>query len=219
MLMKRTQMFLVILLSLVVVQYIPSDSLAAIPVVEDGDLLSFSYTLTADANIIETYTEANPRRVRIIGETFTPPGLFNALLGMPLGSNKDAIVSPEEGFLPTDIEFAYLAGLTLYYTNLKIFEINGIHYTDLPTNGTEPGSFGYYAIRVGLGLVGAAAFVGLVFGSYRLYPKVFGKRCAICKTLAIGTCTKCGRKFCERCYSNGCPYCKARTLIRFKSSS
>lgn len=208
-----------ILISLVVAQYVPSDSLAAIPVVEDGDLLSLSYTLTADANVIETFTEANPRRIRILGASFTPPGLFNALLGMSLGSNKDVVVPPEEGFLPTDIDYAYLTGLTLYYKGLKVLEINGIYYTDLPTSGTEPGSFGYYAIRVGLGLVGAAAFIGLVYGGYRLYPKIFGKRCAICKTLAIGTCTKCGRRFCERCYSNGCPYCKARTLIRFKSSS
>ncbi len=219
MLMKRTQLFLVILLSLVVVQYVSSDSFAAIPVVEDGDMLAFGYTLTADAEIVETYTEEIPHRIFIRVGTFTPPGLYNALLGMALGSNKDVVVPPEEGFLPTDPDHADLAGLTLYYNNLKVFEINGIYYTDLSTNGTEPGSFGYYAIRVGLGLVGAAAFVGLVYGGYRLYPKVFGKRCAICKTLAIGTCTKCGRKFCERCYSNGCPYCKARTLIRFKSSS
>jgi len=217
--MKRTQLFLVIFLSLVVVQYVPSDSLAAIPVVEDGDMLSFSYTLTANASIVETYTEANPRRTRVIGETFTPPGLFNALLGMPLGSNKDVVVAPEDGFLPTDLKYAYLTGFTLYYTNLKVLEINLEHYTDLPINGAEPGSFGYYAIRVSLGIVGAAAFVGLVYGSYRLYPKVFGKRCVVCKILAIGTCTKCGRKFCERCYSNGCPYCKARTMKRFKSSS
>ncbi len=219
MLMKRTQLFLVILLSLVMVQYVPFDSLAAIPVVEDGDILSFSYTLTADANVVETYTEAVPRRIRIISASFTPPGLFNALVGMSLGSIKDVVVPPEEGFLPTDDKYPHLTGLTLYYTNLKVLEINLEHYTDLPTSGTEPGSFGFYAIRVGLGLVGAAAFVGLVYGGYRVYPKVFGKRCVVCKTLAIGTCTKCGRRFCERCYSNGCPYCKARTLQRFKSSS
>ena len=219
MLMKKTQLFLVILISLVVVQYIPSNSSAATPVVEDGDILSFGYILTANAGTVETYTEANPRKTRVLESDFTPPGLFNALLGMPLGSNKDVAVPPEDGFLPTDTQHPELAGLTLYYTNLKVFEINGVSYTDLPTNGTEPGSFGYYAIRVGLGLVGAAAFVGLVYGGYRLYPKVFGKKCAICKTLAVGSCTKCGRKFCERCYSNGCPYCKARTLRRFKSSS
>ncbi len=217
--MKRTQLFLVILLSLVVVQYVPFDSFAATPVVEDGDMLSFSYTLKVEAETVETYTEANPRKTRIIGATFTPPGLFNALLGMPLGSSTKVDVPPEDGFLPTDSQYPHLAGKTLYYTNLKILEINFEHYTDLPTNGAEPGSFGYYAIRVGLGLVGAAAFVGLVYGGYRLYPKVFGKRCEVCKTLAIGTCTKCGRKFCERCYSNGCPYCKARTMKRFKSSS
>ncbi len=218
--MKRTQLFLVILLSLVVVQYVPSDSLAAIPVVEDGDMLSFSYTLkVVEANFVETYTEANPRKILFLEATFTPSGLFNALLNMPLGSNKDVVVPPEDGFLPSDSQYSHLSGLTLYYTNLKVLEINSEHYTDLPTNGAEPGSFGYYAIRVGLGLVGAAAFVGLVYGGYRLYPKVFGKRCEVCKTLAIGTCTKCGRKFCERCYSNGCPYCKARTMKRFKSSS
>ncbi len=217
--MKRTQLFLVILLSLIVVQYVPSDSLAVIPVVEDGDMLSFGYTLTANALTVETYTEANPRKTRVFESSFTPPGLFNALLSMPLGTSKKVDVPPEEGFLHTDPNHAELAGLTLYYTNLKVFEINGLFYTDLPTSGTEPGSFGFYAIRVGLGLVGAAAFVGLVYGGYRLYPKVFGKKCAICKTLAVGSCTKCGRKFCERCYSNGCPYCKARTLRRFKSSS
>ncbi|MBY8999385.1 MAG: hypothetical protein KGD64_00550 [Candidatus Heimdallarchaeota archaeon] len=220
--MKRAKLFLFLLLFLATIQYVPSDSLAAIPVVEDGDFLSFGYTLEANATIIETYTETNTRKIRILEQTFTPPGLFDELVGMPLGSNKGVVVvPPEEGFLPTDLNptYAYLTGFALYYTNLKIYEINGEHYTDLPTVGTEPGTFGYYALRIGLGLIGVAAFVGLVYGGYRLYPRVFGKRCAVCKALAIGTCTKCGRKFCERCYSNGCPYCKARTLKRLKSSS
>ncbi len=217
--MKRTQIFLVILISLSVIQYVPSKSSAAIPVVEDGDFLSLSYTLTANASTIEFYTEANPRKFRILSASFTPPGFYNALEGMPLGSVKDATIPPEEGYLPTDINYAYLTGYTLYYTNIKVLEINGEHYTDLPTGGTEPGTFGYYAVRVAIGLAGAAVFVGLAWGGYKLYPKMFGKKCAVCKTLAVGTCTKCGRQFCERCYSNGCPYCKARTLKRFKTSA
>ncbi|MCK5409447.1 MAG: FKBP-type peptidyl-prolyl cis-trans isomerase, partial [Candidatus Heimdallarchaeota archaeon] len=104
--MKRTQLFLVILLSLVVVQYVSSDSFAAIPVVEDGDMLAFGYTLKADAEIVETYTEEIPHRIFIRVGTFTPPGLYNALIGMALGSNKDVVVPPEEGFLPTDPDHA-----------------------------------------------------------------------------------------------------------------
>lgn len=218
-LMKRTQLFMVIILSLVAFQYFPSSSKAAVPVVEDGDLLAFSYSLTANTTLIEAYTEENPRRIRVLSATFTPPGLFKGLEGMSLGSTDDITVYPDEGFLPTDPDYGFLAGLTLYYTHVKILEINGVYYTDLPTGGTEPGTFGYYAIRVGLGLLGAAAFAGLVWGGYKLYPKVLGKRCVVCKSSAIGICVKCGRKFCDRCYSNGCPYCKARTLKRFKTSS
>ena len=217
--MRKTQLHLVILLALVAIQYIPSDSSAAIPVVENGDFLALSYTLTADNTVIETYTEESPRRTVVRESTFTPPGLFDALQGMALGSLKDVTVPPDEGFLPTDLDYPHLTGLTLYYTSLKVVEINGAHYTDLPTGGTEPGTFGFYAIRVTIGLAGAAAFVGLVWGGYKLYPRIFGKRCEVCRELAIGTCTKCGRKFCERCYSNGCPACKARTLKRFKAST
>ena len=217
--MKRKKVFLFLITILVILQYSPSDSIAAPPKVKDGDLLSIGYKLTVQATTIAEYTESYPLKFRIL-ITFQPPGLYDAIIGMALGTNKDVTVLPEDGFSPLDEDYPQLAGQTLYYTNLKIYEINGYYYTDLPTSGINvPGTFGYYAIRVGLGLLGAAVFAGLVYGGYRLYPRFFGKKCLVCKELAIGTCVKCGKNFCERCYSNGCPSCKGRSLKRFKSSS
>jgi len=212
----RLLYFLIFFLGLTIVNLSINNS-AALPVVETNDLISIGYRLTASATLVEVYTEEEPLKGRVVEDVFKPIGLYNGILGMELGELKDLIVPPDEGFSEYDPQYGAYAGLTLYYSGLIIYEINGFHVTEIGNGGLRPGSFGFYFLRVVLGIVGATAFVFMIYGGYKFYPRIFGKRCAVCKTLAIGTCKNCGRVFCERCYSNGCPYCKSRTLIRFKS--
>jgi hypothetical protein len=193
------------------------DSSAALPKVEENDLISIGYRLTVSAVVVEVYTETNPFKGQVATDVIRPIGLYNGIIGMELGEVRALIVAAADGFSEYDPEYGAYAGFTLYYDDLTIFEINGVHITDVENGGLRPGSFGFYFLRIVLSIVGVAAFVFLVYGGYKLYPKVLGKRCVVCKTLAVGTCRKCGRVFCERCYSNGCPYCKSRTMIRFKS--
>jgi hypothetical protein len=191
-------------------------SKAAIPVAKQGDLIGFSYRLVAIGTLIEVKTEDDPEKT-FLNHAINPPGLYDELLDMKLGAIKDAVIPPGEGFSSSDPTYGYLFNTTLYYNDLKVVMLNNVYYTDLNTNGFLPGSFGYYFIRIAGGLLGAAAVVFLVYGGYKLYPLILGKKCMICKTLAIGSCKKCGENFCEKCYSNGCPACKSRTLLRFKS--
>lgn len=190
-------------------------STAATPTVQPGDLVGYSYRLVANGSLVEVKTEDDPEKRRLAPD-ISPPGLFDELLGMKLGGIKDAVIPPEKGFAITDFEYGHLFNLTLYFNDLKVVILNNIHYTDINT-GFNPGTFGYYFIRIGGGILGAAVVVFLVYGGYKIYPKVLGKKCVACKKIAIGTCKKCGRTFCENCYSNGCPFCKSRTLLRFKT--
>jgi hypothetical protein len=195
-----------------------NENVLAAPVVEHNDFVAYGYRLIARTEIVEIKDVDNPVKIQINTETANPPGIYDKLIGMELGEIKDVIIPPELGFSFSDPTYGSYANVTLYFYDLTVFEINGVHITDLPTNGgITPGSFGYYFLRVVLGLIGAAAIVLLVYGGYKYYPRLFGKRCATCKQIAVGTCKKCGRVFCERCYSNGCPYCKSRTMLRFKS--
>jgi hypothetical protein len=212
----KLSFFLIALLGLSTA-YFSINSSAALPVVEANDLVSIGYRLTASATLVEVYTEEAPFKGQVAVDVIRPIGLYNGIIGMELGELKDLIVSPEDGFSEFDPEYGVYAGLTLYYDGLIIYEINGVHITDIENGGLRPGTFGFYFLRVMLSIVGVTAFVFMVYGGYKLYPRIFGKRCAVCKTLAVGTCRKCGRVFCERCYSNGCPYCKSRTMIRFKN--
>ena len=216
--MRRSIIVLSIVIALLTVNISSSIKLsnAAIPVVEPGDLVGYSYRLIANGSLIEVKTEDEPEKRRLMPD-ISPPGLFDELVGMKLGEIKDAVIPPEEGFAISDPIYGYLYNITLYFNDLKVIILNNVHYTDINTNGFNPGTFGYYFIRVGGGILGAAAAVFLVYGGYKLYPRILGKKCIACKKLAIGTCKKCGNIFCETCYSNGCPNCNSRTLLRFKS--
>lgn len=218
--MRRSIIILTILIALITMSLSFSSSLklskGAPPVVEDGDLVGFSYRLVAIGTLIEVKTEADPEKA-VLTSYISPPGLYDELVGMRLGQIKDAVIPPEEGFSSSDPTYGYLFNTTLYYNDLKVVMLNNVFYTDINTNGFLPGSFGYYFIRIAGGLLGTAAVVFLVYGGYKLYPRILGKKCMVCKTLAIGSCKKCGENFCEKCYSNGCPACKSRTLLRFKS--
>ncbi len=217
--MRRSIIILSILIALLTMSLSFSSirlSKAAIPVVEPGDLIGYSYRLIASGSLIEVKSEDNPEKV-ILTTTISPPGLYDELVDMKLGEVKDTVIPPEKGFSISDPTYGYLFNTTLYFNDLKVVMLNNIYYTELPTNGFLPGSFGYYFIRVGGGLLVAAAVLFLVYGGYKLYPRILGKKCTVCKALAIGTCKKCSKIFCEKCYSNGCPFCKSRTLLRFKS--
>ena len=218
--MRRSTIILSVLITLLAINLSFSSSLkiskAAIPVAKPGDLIGYSYRLVAIGTLIEAKSEDAPKK-EFLNPTIVPSGLYDELVDMKLGETKDVVLPPEEGFPISDPTYGYLYNTTLYYNDLKVVMLNNVYYTDLKTNGFIPGSFGYYFIRIGGGLLGAAAVVFLIYGGYKLYPRILGKKCVICKTLAIGTCKKCGENFCERCYSNGCPNCKSRTLLRFKS--
>ncbi len=218
--MRRSIIILSVLIALLTIGLSFSSSLkmskAAIPVAKPGDLIGFSYRLVAIGTLVEVKTEEEPEKV-FLNPTISPPGIYDELVDMKLGEIKDAVIPPERGFPISDPTYGYLFNTTLYYNDLKVVMLNNIYYTDLNTNGFLPGSFGYYFIRIAGGLLGAAAVVFLVYGGYKLYPRILGKKCMVCKTLAIGACKKCGENFCEKCYSNGCPACKSRTLLRFKS--
>ena len=210
--------YLIILLVTISVIHFDLDATAALPVVEANDLISLGYRLTVSAETVLVYTMENPFKGQVTTDVVRPPGLYFEVIGMELGEVRSLIVSPEDGFSEFDPDYGEYAGYALYYDDLTIFEINGVHITEVNTNGgLRPGSFGFYFLRVVLGLIGVTAFVFLIYGGYKLYPRILGKRCAACKTLAVGTCRKCGKTFCERCYSNGCPYCRSRTMIRFKT--
>ncbi len=216
--MKRNLVSLFIILPIVTTLVgIPIiESYAALPVVKDQDVLAYGYTLVANLSTVDVFTEEDPVRKQVLLGYTQPEGLYHALIGMMLGQTKDVTVTPDQGYLPGDPDYGHLAGLTLYFTGLKVYEINGYHITDVPTNGPPPGSFGYIFIRIVIALVSIAGAGLLGYGVYRFYPRVFGKKCAVCKKVAIGSCKKCGALYCDTCYSNGCPACKSRTLIRFK---
>jgi hypothetical protein len=191
---------------------------AAIPVVKDGDLISYGYKMYAMGTLQSTRDESNPVQIRIrkINDTYNsinPPGLYDVLIGMKLGQIKtNVIIPPDEGFASDDPTFGFLHGYTLTFNNLRVFEINGIYYTE-----TTPGSNGPFPwLPVVLGILGFAGIVFLSYGIYKFSPKIFGKRCSICKKRAVGKCKNCGAIFCVQCFSNGCPNCKSRSLIRFK---
>jgi len=191
-------------------------ALAALPTVKDGDLIEFGYTLVVDGQIIEKYTSSQPLAKRILPDLIQPPGLYNALIGMTLNQPKDVVVPPEDGFAKDDPQHGDLAGKTLYYYGLEVYSINGKSITDFNTGGSSLASFGYYFVRVLLGLLGVGVAVGLGYGTFLLYKKLFSKRCVVCKKPADGQCKKCGRYFCKTCYAMGCPYCGSRKLVLFK---
>ncbi len=184
-------------------------------VLERGDFVDFGFQLWVSGILQETVTEANAISINFTPETCRPPGLYDPLLGMKNGETKAQVtVSAAEGFPSDDPDFGGWAGEELVFKNLKIYEINGFPYTDVyPNTGSDFGRTLLIILGVVLGLGGV---IGISYVLYRFSPRIFGKRCLTCKSLAVGKCTKCGKSFCEKCFSNGCPSCKGRSLIRKK---
>ncbi|MHA1199244.1 MAG: hypothetical protein ACTSQF_07850 [Candidatus Heimdallarchaeaceae archaeon] len=184
-------------------------------VLERGDFVDFGFQLWVGGFLQETVTEANALSMNFTPETCRPPGLYDDLLGMKNGGTKDQVtVSAAEGFAPDDQDFGSWAGEELVFKNLKIYEINFFPYTDVYTGGTS--DFGRTLLII-LGVVlGIGGVIGISYVAYRYSPKIFGKRCLTCKSLAVGKCKNCGESFCENCFSSGCSSCKGRSLIRKK---
>ena len=210
--MRRCVLLVSLTLPLILALSIASTpTLANKYVVEDGDLLDYGYQLYVDGINVETRTEANPIQVAIRETLIDPPGLYDYLIGMRNGEIKsNIIIPPEEGY-----STGPYVGKALTFQNLQIYKINGYHYTELPTQ-PPPKTFVFWLLTIGGGILGTAGAVFLIYGGYRFYPKLFGKRCSVCKKSAIGNCKNCGKAFCNNCYAAGCPYCKGRSLIRFK---
>ncbi|MCE7741355.1 MAG: hypothetical protein GOP50_02755 [Candidatus Heimdallarchaeota archaeon] len=215
--MKRHALLLMIIVPIIVtltVNY-SSPCYADKYILEQGDFVDYGYQLFVNTLQVETITEANAISINFAPEIVNPPGLFGALLGMKNGATKNnVIIPPEDGFDVTDPVYGIYAGETLVYQNLQIYEINHFHYTEVYTDGTS--DFGTTLLII-LGVVlGVGGVIGISYVVYRYGPKIFGKRCLTCKTLAVGKCKNCGESFCEKCFSNGCPSCKGRSLIRTK---
>ena len=209
------------LLFLVVFPVIIGISVTSIPasadqyVVEDGDYIDYGFQMFINGSLIESRDESNPFKVAITWETSKPPGLYDHLIGMNNGEIKtEIVIPPEDGFFPSDPTYGMYADQAVTFYNLQIYKINGWHYTDLTPQPT-PKPFGFWLLTVGGSILGVAGAILLIYGGYRFYPKLFGKRCIACKKSATGHCKNCGKAFCNNCYSEGCPYCKGRSLIRF----
>ncbi|MHA1303253.1 MAG: hypothetical protein ACTSQE_04660 [Candidatus Heimdallarchaeaceae archaeon] len=178
---------------------------------EENDLITYGFHLIVDGKTIEYHDEYTPVRILFNEKNIKPVGLYKRMLGMKLGVPKSFDVPPEEGFDASDPQWGYLAGKTLHYQNVEIYSVEGV---DTNTNNNGSGNANILEIIVViLGITGS--FV-VAFGIYRIYPKIFFKRCSICKARAVGKCSSCHELFCTRCFSNGCPKCKSRTLIRLK---
>ncbi len=214
--MKRyTLLFVMIIPIITGISIVSTPTLANQYTIEDGDYIDYGYQMLVDSAIVETRTEANPFQIVIMEDNCVPPGLYIHLIGMNNGEIKtNIIIPPEEGFLPSDPTYGAYSGKAVTFNNLQIYKINGYHYTELPTQ-PEPRSFVFWILTIGGTILGLAAAVLLIYGGYRYYPKLFGKRCLTCKRSAAGYCKNCGKSFCNTCYSNGCPNCKGRSLIRF----
>ena len=210
--MKRYALLFTFVIPLIVGLSIASTPASADKyVVEEGDFLDYGYQMYVDGLIAETRDEEDPVKIVIRTTSIDPPGLYQHLIGMRNGEIlPDFVIPPEDGF----IEGIYV-GKALTYKNLQIYKINGYHVTELPTEPPTK-SFGYWVLVIGGGILGTAGAIFLIYGGYRFYPKIFGKRCMTCKKSALGTCKNCGQAFCDSCYSSGCPNCKGRSLIRFK---
>ena len=184
---------------------------------QHGDFVDFGFNLYANEILQGVKSEADPVKINFAPDIISPPGLFDVMDGMKNGAILDRVViTPADGgYESSDPEFGHLAGEVVEFRNLQIYAINNFLATDVFPPGGDS-DFG----RILLIVLGVVLGLGVVIGGsyfiYRYSPKIFGKRCLTCKSLAVGRCTNCGKAFCEKCFSNGCPSCKGRSLIRTK---
>jgi len=166
--------------------------------IEYDDIIDVSCEIYMDAELVNEFTEDAPFRFQV-NENLVNQILVDAVIGLKVGDTKPYItwiIDYENGTIRT-VE---------YYdtTIIRIVE------DSTPERPVGKGFIITFSIIGGLGVV-----AGLVYLSYIVRTKFLAKKCVVCKAIAVGNCKKCGRSFCERCYSNGCPYCKSRTLLKF----
>ena len=214
--MKRYALLFVIIMPIIVgISVTSTPTYANQFTVEDGDLVDYGYQMYVEGALVETKTEANPAKISVNEGNTIPPGLYDYLIGMRNGAIKtNIIIPPEDGFSPIDPNYGAYSGKAITFNNLQVYMINGYYYTDLTTE-PPPRTFVFWLLTIGGSILGVAGAILLIYGGYRFYPKLFGKRCLACKKGAVGSCKNCGKPFCNSCYSAGCPACKGRSLIRF----
>lgn len=213
--MKRQALLLMLITPIIVTLFIYSTPCYADKyALEQGDFVDYGYQLFINGLLIETIPEPDAISINFAPDIINPIGLFEPMLGMKNGASKDITVQPAQGFLPSDPKYGIYAGEVLEFRDLTIYAINHFSYTEVyPPNG---GDFGRVLLIILGVILGLGGVVGISYVLYRYSPKIFGKRCLTCKSLAIGKCRNCGKSFCEKCFSNGCPVCKGRSLIRSK---
>jgi len=177
---------------------------------QDNDLVSFGYHLLVDGKTIEYYDSSIPKKTLFNENNIKPIGLYNRMLGMKIGEKRNFDIPPEEGFDVSDPDYGYLAGKLLHYQNVEVYDVQGVSSTTSPPSG----NFDFFKFIIVLSSVGGSLI--LIYGGVKVYPKLFFKKCSICKKKAIGKCSKCGKNYCIHCFQNGCPSCNGRTLVRFK---
>ena len=178
---------------------------------ERNDLISYGFRLVVDGHTVEVHTEENDAiRILFHPDNIKPIGLYDRMIGIKIGIPYNFQIPPEEGFDPSDPEYGAIAGKTLYFYDVEVYEVEGVD----PNGNQNNSPNNLLAIILGT-VLGIAGLVAVTYLSYRFGPSIFAKRCSVCKSKAVGRCKICEQKFCNSCYSTGCPNCKGRTLIRF----
>ncbi|MHA1114586.1 MAG: FKBP-type peptidyl-prolyl cis-trans isomerase [Candidatus Heimdallarchaeum aukensis] len=178
--------------------------------IQDNDLVSFGYHLLVDGKTIEYYDSSIPKKILFNENNIKPIGLYTRMLGMKIGEKRNFDVPPEEGFDASDPDYGYLAGKLLHYQNVEIYGVEGVS----STTSSPSGNFNFLKFIIVLSGIGGSLV--LIYCGFKVYPKLFFKKCSICNKKAIGKCSKCGQSYCIHCFRNGCPSCNGRTLVRFK---
>lgn len=168
--------------------------------VEYDDIIDVTCEIYKDEELVGDFTEAAPFRFQV-NEHLVNRILVDAVVGLKVGETKP--------YITWIIDYRNGTITTVEYYDTTIYRIVEDSTPDKPVGKG-------FIITISV-IGGLAVAVGLVYLSYKARTTFLAKKCAICKAVAVGNCKKCGRTFCERCYSNGCPYCKSRTLLKFKS--
>ncbi len=168
--------------------------------IEYDDIIDITCEIYKDSELVGEFTEAGPFRFQV-NEHLVNKILVDAVIGLKVGDTKS--------YITWIIDYQNGTTTKVEYFDTIIFRIVE---DSTPERPIGKGVIITFSVIGGLGAV-----VGLGYLSYKVRTTFLAKKCVVCKIIAVGNCKKCGRSFCERCYSNGCPYCKSRTLLKFKS--
>ncbi len=166
--------------------------------IEYDDVIDVTCDIYMDSELVGEFTELAPFRFQV-NEYIVNRILVDAVIGLKVGETKS--------YITWLIDYQNGTITTVEYFDTTIYRII------VDSTPEKPIGRGVIIALSVIGGLGAAAGFGYL--AYKARKTVFAKKCVICKIVAVGTCKKCGRTFCERCYSNGCPYCKSRTMLKF----